>query len=74
MPTQDELAGLYDANKKNPHGYKVTAFIEISSCCPWASETRGSEAANFHFDIGERHWRHQSLDGISRALPVRSAK
>ncbi|OGP85708.1 MAG: hypothetical protein A2V87_03720 [Deltaproteobacteria bacterium RBG_16_58_17] len=74
MPTQDELAGLYDAKKKNRHGYRVTALIEISDCCPWASETRGSDAATFNFLSGLRHWLPQSYASNNRALPVRSGK
>ena len=75
MPTQDELAGLYDANKKNRHGYKVTALIDISGYWSWASETRGFEAAYFDFVDGNRSW-HPQLDDstIFRALPVRSGK
>ena len=71
MPTQDELAGLYDKNKKNRHGYHVTKLIDITACCPWASETRGSRAARFDFSDGTRRWNSQSLSGTARALPVR---
>ncbi|HOC60717.1 MAG TPA: hypothetical protein PKN70_12245, partial [Smithellaceae bacterium] len=57
MPTQDELAGLYDQSLT---GYtqeccstcnkvKITDLIHLTCCCPWASETRGSDAAFFHF-------------------------
>ena len=78
MPTQDELARLYDANKKNRHGYKVTALIEISGRAPWASETQGSQAALFDFDYGNgvRIWLPQSgaYGNYYRALPVRSDK
>lgn len=57
MPTQDELAGLYDTNKtskNSPTGdcggnYHLTDLIHLTCCCPWASETRGYEAAYFHF-------------------------
>ncbi|MCX5855704.1 MAG: DUF1566 domain-containing protein [Deltaproteobacteria bacterium] len=74
MPTQDELAGLYDSGKKNRHGYHVTDLIEITMCCPWASETRGSDAAYFYFDIGTRYWCHHSGVFNARALPVRFGK
>lgn len=80
MPTQDELAGLYDRNKS----YKVTTgitydvylteLISLSSCCTWSSETRGSEAAHFSFSTGNRFWERQSYDSYPRALPVRSRK
>jgi hypothetical protein len=82
MPTQNELAGLYDAGKTNknpPSGgcqgnYHLTELIHITCCCPWASETRGSEAAKFFFDNGERYWYPQSFGNGNRALPVRSGK
>ncbi|KAF0154405.1 MAG: hypothetical protein FD159_2601 [Syntrophaceae bacterium] len=74
MPTQNELTGLYDKNKKNRHGYRVTDLIEITACCPWASETRGSEAATFDFNVGKRDWDPQSFGHDGRALPVRSGK
>ena len=74
MPTQDELASLYDPDKKNPHGYRVTKLIHITACCPWASETRGSKAAYFTFySDGVRVWGLQSDSLDSRALPVRDS-
>ncbi len=74
MPTQDELAGIYDESKKNRHGYRVTKLIEITRCCPWASETHGSKAAflNFTDGGGVRGWDGQSNSYLERALPVRS--
>jgi len=83
MPTQDELAGLYDADKN----YKVecldifgrnihlTELIRLQCRSVWASETRGSEAANFGFRSGEREWYSQTYSRtVIRALPVRSGK
>lgn len=72
MPTHDELAGLYDRNKKNRRDYHVTDLIKITRCCHWASETRGSSAAFFYFSGGERNWSYPSDDRDTRALPVRS--
>ena len=46
MPTQDELAGLYDANKSRPgacnssYSIHTTELIDITCFGPWASETR----------------------------------
>ena len=81
MPTQDELAGLYDANKSRPgacHGsysiHVATELIDITCFIPWASETRGSDAAYFNFTTGIRYWYRQSNDIYCRALPVRSSK
>ncbi len=72
MPTQDELASLYDPNREGRHGFCKTKFIHISGYCLWASETRGSEAANFNFGTGYRYWYPQSDSSSRRALPVRS--
>lgn len=81
MPTQDELAGLYDAGKSRPGAcntsfpiHVATELIDITCFAPWASETRGSEAAHFYFSDGSRGWGHQSSDNGDRALPVRSGK
>jgi uncharacterized membrane protein YhaH (DUF805 family)/uncharacterized RDD family membrane protein YckC len=78
MPTQDELAGLYDAckNYKSDCGYDVhlTELIRLTSTALWTSETLGSDAANFNFYYGERYLHPQSLGTLSRALPVRSGK
>jgi len=80
MPTQDELAGLYDAAKTQQneaapsYPLHLTELIDLTSCCPWASDTRGSDAAFFIFTYGARYWGPQS-DGVNgRALPVRSGK
>ncbi len=79
MPTQDELAGLYDAGKSQHQEcypsnkiHVATDLIHLTCCCPWASETRGSDAAVFYFVLGERLWGNQY--GGLRALPVRSGK
>jgi hypothetical protein len=76
MPTRDELAGLYDADKpyKSDCGYDVylTGLIRLTCAWVWASETRGSAAAFFTFIDGEHHWHPQSHFNFSRALPVRS--
>lgn len=82
MPTQDELAGLYDETVTNTNppsdgcsgGYHLTNLIHLTCCCPWASETRGSMAANFGFSNGPRYWLDQYYAGSIRALPVRSGK
>jgi len=81
MPTQDELAGLYDAGKQRPAPcntsspiYVATEFIDITCFIPWASETRDSHAARFHFLTGGRLWLPQSYYNGYRALPVRSGK
>jgi len=75
MPTQDELASLYDPNTQNKAGYHATRLLDITSCCPWASERRESMAAYVSFSSGgDRDWNRASgLNyGFARALPVRS--
>ena len=81
LPTQDELAELYKAGIRE----RENQIISLSSCCPWASETRGSRAASFcfgsgsgavHFGFrgGSRGWGGRSGARGGRALPVRSGK
>ncbi|MDQ1331051.1 MAG: hypothetical protein QG578_1316 [Thermodesulfobacteriota bacterium] len=85
MPTQDELAGLYYAGKAYQSECRglfggswdihLTELIRLTCILYWASETRGSYAAFFRFDAGERNSTHQSGDAsCCLALPVRSAK
>ena len=79
MPTQDELAGLYDVAKayKSDCGYDIhlTELIHLTCTWVWASETRGSGASYFNFNLGHRrYWRYQLHDTFFRALPVRSGK
>ena len=72
MPTQEELAGIYDACKQNLHGFHVVSFIDITASCPWASETRDSYAASYFFyTFGVRCWLPKYTTFLNRALPVR---
>jgi hypothetical protein len=80
MPTQDELAGLYDASKTQRSGcsssdnHVATDLIHLTCCCPLASDMRGSEVAYFYFSPGTRRWTSQSDSTNARALPVRFAR
>ena len=82
LPTQDELAGLYDEAITNVNppssgctgNYRVAKVFHLTCCCAWASETRGGEAAYFGFGNGPRAWLDHLYAGGVRALPVRSAK
>ena len=78
MPTQDELAGLYDAAQtyKSDCGYDVhlTELIRLSCYWAWASAIRGSDAALFDFRNGAPYWSRQSSGTYYRALPVRFGK
>jgi hypothetical protein len=79
MPTQEELAQLYDAGKSQRHDAQqnplhLTELIRLTDCCPWSSKTRGSESAYFDFTDGTHWWFVSPGTNINRALPVRSAK
>jgi Protein of unknown function (DUF1566) len=81
MPTADELSGLYDARKSRPAAcdrsfniHVATELIDITCLAPWASETRGPDAAWFNYVAGKRAWDPQSDEINGRALPVRSCK
>ena len=82
MPTQDELAGLYDVGKTKINrlpgdcrgDYHLTELIHLTCCCPWASDTRGNNAAFFFFNAGIRTWGARGDKYSLRALPVRSVK
>jgi hypothetical protein len=85
LPTQDELAGLYDARKSRPSGCNrsanisvATDLIDITCLWVWASGARdsmlGNDRAAFRFNTGERGWLRQSEGLLRRALPVRLAR
>ena len=79
MPTQDELAGLYDAAETYRsdcgHDVHLKKLIHLTCDWAWASETYIFDAAYFHFFNGERGWASQFHGRtLYRALPVRSAK
>ncbi|MCX5827119.1 MAG: AAA domain-containing protein [Deltaproteobacteria bacterium] len=82
MPTQDELAGLYDESKSRPAAcntaysiHVATELIDITCFDSWVSEMRGTDAAGFRFINGAWYWFHQSDTHAGfRALPVRSGK
>jgi hypothetical protein len=85
MPTQDELAGLYDAAKTyrsecpglfggGGSDVHLTELISLTCNAPWASETRGSSGGAFEFTVGGRGAAPLSRVTNGRALPVRSGK
>jgi hypothetical protein len=82
MPTLDELAGLHDSSLTgynvqcgSPYWVKLTNSIQITCGCIWASEKRGSDAAQFSFSgNGYRRWDRETIYYDNRALPVRNAK
>jgi len=83
MPTQDELAGLYDETKTykadNGKTFHLTKLIHLTSFVVWASEgsastDRTATSASFIFYNGKR-FRARSVNFSEIcALPVRSSK
>jgi hypothetical protein len=74
MPTQDELATLYDMRINGFNSCNLTRLIAMTNCYPWASETSGP-GAYFCFDGTGKAWTKRFMFyGSFRALPVRSAK
>ena len=74
MPTEDELAELYDHSIIGNNDYHLTPLITLTASCLWASETRRNAAAYFHFRFGTHHLTHQSNSVNGRVLPVRYNK
>lgn len=77
MPTQDELASLYiKAGKYQKYPALITlkgSFLSGNGRI-WASDVRGSEAALFDFNNGDRRWARSSGGYAIQALPVRGVK
>ncbi len=76
LPTQDELAGLYDRSKsyrptKAREIVHLTKLIQLSNIVYWASNNRGPEAANFFFHVGHRNWFAKVNYDSHLVLPVR---
>jgi len=86
LPTQNELAGLFDTSNSYQSQCRggfgltldihLTELIRLTCHIPWASDKDGAKAASFGFTTGVRMWAHQSSDiaAFGRALPVRSGK
>ncbi len=79
MPTQNELAGLYDKSKtyRSSCGFDAhltTEFIRLTCPAQWASEIRKSQAGIFGFLNGIPYWGLLSRNNGTRVLPVRSGK
>jgi tetratricopeptide (TPR) repeat protein len=83
MPTQDELAGLYNASKNyqsecrslfGTYDTHLTELIHLSCCMIWASGGKGDWADDFIFKDGRRFRAPREGSGDLRALPVRSAR
>jgi hypothetical protein len=75
MPTQDELAGLYNGRVKGNNGFHLTSLITLSRPSVWASETHNSGVPYFIFEDGVRaRMPNASYTYGLRALPVRAGR
>ncbi|HOC59302.1 MAG TPA: DUF1566 domain-containing protein [Smithellaceae bacterium] len=79
MPTQEELASLFDGSKsykvdKRHYSVHLTSLIQLSASCLWTSEIRESEAAYYDFIHGKLFWTGNTYSRGYRALPVRVNK
>ena len=83
MPTQDELTDLYEARVTNATppaegckgGCHLTHLIHLSCCPVWYWNGIDEVPGFFHFGVGPKDWRNQSLEAFSpRALPVRQSR
>lgn len=71
LPTQDELAELYAAGIRYNKSWHI-AIIQITACCPWASEGGSFQARVFNFDGHRDRYYHSARN--TRVLPVRDYK
>ena len=82
MPTQGELTGLYDPKITNDRpptggckgGCHITNLIYLTCCPVWEWNGISEVSSFFHFNLGPKGWRDQSLTCQPRALPVRNAR
>jgi hypothetical protein len=81
MPTQAELAGLYDAAKSRPAPcnerfpvHVATDLIDITCFALWAGETKETSGLLFDFYDGKHYWSRLLNAYSNRALPVRANK
>jgi len=74
MPTQEELASLYDLKAVDSSEYYITPTIKISACCQWAIDTRKAKVGSFDFEYGNRDWGYPMSTVDARVLPVRNVK
>ncbi len=73
LPTQDELATLYDPEGAGKDGgYSIVSQIKITGSCLWASDKKDARVASFDFDYGNPDWGHPNSTIDARVLPVRN--
>jgi len=71
LPTQKELATLFDLEAGRKSRFYIAGGIGLTGCCVWASDKSGAKVASFDFDYGNPDWGHPASIIESRALPVR---
>jgi hypothetical protein len=79
LPTAAELETLLDPWLKSPKGYKLTKYIDIQQCCPWASGRKRRDKKDqfreaFDFFRGAAFFATKINDQKNPSLPVRVAK
>ena len=79
LPTAAELETIMDPWLKSPKGFKLTKYIDIQACCPWASERKpkdntGQYRKAFDFSTGLAYFANVVNDSKNTALPVRDSK
>ena len=74
LPSLDELERLYDESVSQDCAGTcyITRLIDLTECCPWASDRYGPEAAVYYFVVGQRVLDPHSYTVFRRALPVRN--
>ena len=72
MPTQDELATLYQLEAAELSEYYIVREIKITACCLWAEDTKQAKVASFDFEYGNKDWGYPLSTVDARVLPVRS--
>jgi hypothetical protein len=73
LPTQDELATLFELEAYKSSSYSIVADIKLTGCCPWASDRKDARVASFDFEYGNPDLGHPMSTLNARALPVRAA-
>jgi len=72
MPTQEELASLYNLEAANYSEYYIHLQVSITACCQWASDTKATKVGSFDFEYGHMDWGYPMSTVDARVLPVRS--
>ncbi len=73
LPTISELESISAQSVEGNTNFHLTRLITLTGCCPWASETQGSDiAAYYTFFRSSEATSTRTFTNGKRALPVRS--